>query len=259
VGTPKSGLPNGQVRHLLLDPSSPAKQRRLFATSNGNGIFESRDGGLSWSSIIGDLPSQPSKQPRGILLDNGNPKHLVVALGETPESGGGIYSTLDGGRSWQRTNKAPPFADITALIAGPGDLSTLYVATRQHYDHSSGKNFAGGLFVSQDGGSAWRQVLDFRFVQTVAISPIDPRVIYAGTTDNPYHDDYPAEGVLKSNDGGNTWRRVNAGLSHRGIQSLSINPHDPSLLYAGTSGNGAFVGKDADVGRRPIKVLRPFE
>jgi hypothetical protein len=72
--------------------------------------------------------------------------------------------------------------------------------------------------------------------------------------DNPYHDDYPAEGVLKSNDGGNTWRHVNAGLSHRGIQSLSINPHDPSLLYAGTSGNGAFVGKDADVGRRPIKV-----
>jgi hypothetical protein len=38
------------------------------------------------------------------------------------------------------------------------------------------------------------------------------------------------------------------------IQSIAWDPHDPSLLYAGTSGNGAFVGKDADVGRRPIKV-----
>jgi len=76
------------------------------------------------------------------------------------------------------------------------------------------------VFASRDGGFTWKQVLDFRYVQAVTISPADPRTVYVGTTDHPYHDDSPVEGVLKSTDGGVTWRRVNAGLSHRNVNSL---------------------------------------
>jgi photosystem II stability/assembly factor-like uncharacterized protein len=175
----------------------------------------------------------------------------VVALAGTPETGAGIYVTRDAGHTWQRINETPLFADISALVTSSRDLRTLYLATRQHYDHRSGKSYRGGVFASRDGGITWRQVLDFRFVQAMAISPADPRMIYVGTTDHPYHDDYPAEGVLKSTDSGATWRHVNVGLSHRNVNFLSVSPHDPSVLYVGTSGNGVFVGKDAGVAHNP--------
>ena len=74
-------------------------------------------------------------------------------------------------------------------------------------------------------------------------------MLYAGTNDHPYHDAYVAEGLLKSIDGGITWQRQNTGLSHRSVHCFSISPHDTSLLYLGTGGNGAFVGKDSEVRR----------
>jgi len=244
VGTPDTWLPDGQVRHLVLDARSPAEQRRLLATVKGSGIYESRDGGRSWHPIHGDLPVAAVKEPRGLLIAPADPQHLVVALGGVSETGAGIYATRDGGRSWKRLHEAGMFANITSLAADPQDMDCLYVTARQHYDHATRKSYPGGLFVSRDGGRNWNRLLDFRFIQAVAVSSVDRRILYVGTNDHPYHDAYAAAGLLKSHDGGLTWQRENSGLSHRGVHCLSISPHDPSLLYLGTGGNGAFIGKD---------------
>jgi photosystem II stability/assembly factor-like uncharacterized protein len=245
VGKPETGLPDGQVRHLVLDPHSKAGQRRLLATVKGAGIYESNDGGLTWRSIVGNLPVVAAKEPRGLLLDPADSLHLVVALGGVAETGAGVYATRDAGRSWHRLHETGLFADITSMTAAPPDFDCLYVTMRQHYDQSTRRMYPGGLFASHDGGRTWKQLLDFRFVQTVAVSPTDPSVLYVGTNDHPYHDAYAAEGVLKSNDGGITWHRESSSLSHRGIHCLSISPHDASVLYVGTGGNGAFVGKES--------------
>jgi photosystem II stability/assembly factor-like uncharacterized protein len=244
VGKPDMGLPDGQVKHLSLDPASPVEKRRLVATVQGAGIYETRDGGRSWHPVNGDLPATAAKAPRGLLLDPANSRHLVAALGGAPEAGTGVYATQDGGRSWKRLHEAGLFADITCLASDLKNVDCLYVTTRQHYDQATRKAYPGGLFASRDAGRNWARILDFRFVQTVAVSPANPRVLYVGTNDHPYHDAYAAEGLLKSRDGGQTWQRESSGLSHRGIHCLSISPHDASLLYIGTGGNGAFIGKD---------------
>lgn len=244
VGKPETGLRDGQVRHLILDPSSTVGQRRLLATVKGAGVYESGDGGSSWRSISGDLPGPAAKKPRGLLLDPADSRHLIIAIGGVPKTGAGVYATRNGGRSWKRLHETGLFADITSLTAGPRDMNCLYVTTRQHYDHSARRTYPGGLFASRDAGRSWKRLLDFRFVQTVAVSPVDPRVLYAATNDHPYHDAYAAEGVLKSRDGGITWQRQNSGLSHRGIHCICVSPHDASVLHLGTGGNGAFVGKD---------------
>jgi len=244
VGTLETGLPDGQTRHLVLDCSSPVTQRRLLATVRGSGIYESCDGGRSWYPIRSDLPVAAVKEPRGLLIDSADPQHLVVALGGVSETGAGIYATRDGDRSWKRLHEAGMFADITSLAADPQDMDCLYVTARQHYDHATRKSYLGGLFASRDGGRSWDRLLDFRFIQAVAVSSVNPGILYVGTNDHPYHDAYAAAGVLKSRDGGLTWQRENSGLSHRGVNCLSISPHDPSLLYLGTGGNGAFIGMD---------------
>jgi len=85
----------------------------------------------------------------------------------------------------------------------------------------------------------------------VAVSPTDRDTLYVGTTDHPYHDDCRARGVLKSVDGGKTWRQEVSGLTCWNISCLRIDPHEPSRLYVGTAGNGGFVGVDIRAQDRP--------
>jgi len=247
VGKPESGLPNGQTRYLLLDLKSPVARRRLLVASNGNGIHESRDGGNAWHPINGNLPAGAAKEPRGLLLDPQDSSHIIVALGGIPDRGAGIYETRDGGTIWQKLNREPLFADITNLAADPRNFATLYVDTRESYDQAAQRTYPGGAFQSTDGGKTWQHILDYRFVNAIAVSPANPRIIYAGTADHPYHDDPIAEGILKSSDGGKTWQHENTGLSHLNISCLSINPHNPSIIYIGTGGNGGFIGQDSAV------------
>jgi photosystem II stability/assembly factor-like uncharacterized protein len=247
VGDRPSGLPNGQVRHLLLDPTSPPGRRRLLATSNGNGVYESRDGGASWRSISANLPPGAVKAPRALLLDPADPSHLLVALAGTAQNGAGVYETRDGGTEWRRLNAESLFVDINALAADPADFRTLYLAAREYYDQATQRLYPGGLFKSADGGVTWGQVLDYHFVGDVLVSPADSRVVYAATTDDPYHDDCAAEGLLRSADGGLTWHRENSSLSLPVVGCIAASPVEPRLLYIGTHGNSAFVGRDGAI------------
>ncbi len=233
VGQPASGLPEGQVLEMALDPRSPVGQRRLVALSNGNGIFETRDGGASWQNINGDLPAAAAKKPLGLLLDPADGAHLLVAADRA------LFETRDGGRAWQRL--ADDLPNLKQLLADPRDFRTLYAARREFYDHAARRPYPGGLFRSGDGGRTWERLLAFRYVTGVAVRG---DVLYATTKDDPYHDDPLGVGVLKSADGGRTWRRENTGLTLLNAKSLAISPHDPALLLLGTSGNSVFLGRD---------------
>lgn len=248
VGRPETGLPDGQPRRLVLDLSSPPGQRRLWVIVQGHGLYTTADGGRSWRPANGDLPATAIGDPRGLLVDPHNPRHLLVALAGSQEKGGGLHETTDAGRTWRRLNAEPFAPQIEALVAAPGDLKTLYVAARQHYDRQARRLFPGGLLVSRDGGRTWKSLLAFRFVSDVAVSRADPRVLYAATQDHPYHDDYPALGLLRSGDGGLTWQRENSGLSLLNVRSVATSPHEPGRLFLSTSGNSCFVGRDPGPG-----------
>jgi hypothetical protein len=54
--------------------------------------------------------------------------------------------------------------------------------------------------------------------------PSRPATLYAGT----------AQGVFKSDDGGESWRAASAGLPAARVQTIAIDPSATSTLYAGT-------------------------
>lgn len=244
VGNPGTGLPDGQVLEMAMDLKSPAGRRRLVAISNGNGVFETLDGGASWHATNGNLPAEAVKAPVGLLLDPGDSNHLVFA------SHGHVFETRDAGKTWRQLTADKNWSQAARLVADPHRFGTLYIASRRGYDHASRQMLAGGVFRSEDGGGTWRQILDDRFASDVVVSPADSKVLYVATMDHPYHDESLAVGLLKSADGGRTWRRENGIMSHRNFKTLCISPLDPGLIYAGSSGNSAFVGRDAGVPSR---------
>ena len=91
--------------------------------------------------------------------------------------------------------------------------------------------FAGtddGVYKTLDGGITWNfKGLSGRIINTVAIDPYCPEIIYAGTGE----EDFEPDGIYKSEDGGDTWQLKYSGDLDL-IRKIRIDPFEPSYIYA---------------------------
>jgi cysteine-rich repeat protein len=89
---------------------------------------------------------------------------------------------------------------------------------------------AGGIFKTTNGGSSWAAInsgLTTTDVNAVAVDPLTPSTIYAGTTGG---------GIFKTTTAGTSWTAVNTGLTNTVVVALAVDPQTPSTAYAGTDG-----------------------
>jgi photosystem II stability/assembly factor-like uncharacterized protein len=80
------------------------------------------------------------------------------------------------------------------------------------------------------------QVLAGQDVRCLAVDPLDPDVVYAGTQ---------GQGVFRSHDGGLSWHPL--GLQGLIVKSLAASSHQPGVLYAGTK-SPALIYRTLDAG-----------
>src|SRR5207247_391505 len=97
-----------------------------------------------------------------------------------------------------------------------------------------------GVFKSSDGGgSGTHTSMTGVDVRALAIDPLTPTTLYAGT--------YGA-GVFKSTDGGTSWIAANTGLPDGYVRALAIDPQTPAILYVSISSYPRRLFKSADGG-----------
>lgn len=239
IGTPETGLPKARHRPLLVDPSSPKAARRLLTVAEGQGVFTSKDGGRSWHSCNSGLPLA---DVRALAPVPGQPSAFFCTIGGKPGIPAAIGATTNYAKSWQIVCPALPTTDIKNLLVAPSDPRRLYLTAREKY--ASGKSLPGGVFRSDDAGATWHRILDDDFTDALAIDPRDPDVAFVGRTDHPFHDNSTGEGVWMTRDAGITWQPINGTtLTCLKVHTITLDPHDPSQIYIGTGGNGAFVAR----------------
>jgi hypothetical protein len=139
-----------------------------------------------------------------------------------------------------------PFAIPHGRTAGSGPGSRPRVAGRvaavavdprdpRHLLAGAG---AGGIWESGDGGLGWRPRTDDQpslAVGAVAFAPGDPAVVYAGTGQGELLAALGV-GLLRSGDGGATWRLLGAPeLLGAGFHDLLVDPGDAGRLLAATT------------------------
>jgi photosystem II stability/assembly factor-like uncharacterized protein len=116
---------------------------------------------------------------------------------------------------------------IVSIALHPTNTNILYVATND------------AVYKSRDGGGTWEKFPSFsaRRVTTVAIDPMLPATIYAGTM---------GDAVYKSPDGGQHWLPHNVGLKEHVsfVNQFVFHPALSEKIYAATT-VGAFYTKDA--------------
>jgi photosystem II stability/assembly factor-like uncharacterized protein len=129
----------------------------------------------------------------------------------------GAASALPGGVAW--SSIGPAGGDLDFVASAPSRPEILYVSSN-----------GGGLLASDDVGATWRfansGLSDLR-VQCLAVSPTDPRIVYAGAV----------AGGFVSTDAGASWVSLGGGFPPSEIDTIAIDPTNPSDVYAaGTSG-----------------------
>ena len=123
-------------------------------------------------------------------------------------AGGGVWKTVDAGRTFAPIFDAQPAAVIGALAVAPSDARVVYVGTGQpetRYDIAAGN----GVYRSGDGGATWRHVgLDgTRHIGDILVDPRDPEVVLVAALGHIFGPN-PERGVFRTTDGGKTWRRT---------------------------------------------------
>jgi photosystem II stability/assembly factor-like uncharacterized protein len=194
---------------------SPQRPRALYAVAQGRGLFKSSDAGVHWSRA---QTTFPSKGVQAIAIDPQHPRTLYIADCGGACSAPTFQKTDDGGASWRKITGIP--WAVRSLAIDPQRPNTVFAGTTR-----------GEIFRSSDGTRSWQQVAtppalpkSHQYaVVTIAIDPRNPDNVYAGRRTG---------GILKSSDGGNTWTKANTGLTDRSVNTLTIDPRDPRILYA---------------------------
>lgn len=125
-----------------------------------------------------------------------------------------------------RTSQPNGMGRINALAFHPSDSNIIWAGAP-----------AGGLWKSTDKGTTWTcntDTLPTLGISAIAIHTKNPDIIYIGTGDRDASD-ASSRGVMKSSDGGNSWKWANNTMGNANVGRLIIDPDRPDTLLAATS------------------------
>nr|WP_299071190.1 glycosyl hydrolase [uncultured Allomuricauda sp.] len=183
-------------------------------------------------------------------------------------TGGGVWKTLDGGRSWENISDGYFGGSIGAVEVAKSDPNIIYAGGGEKTlrgNVSSGY----GIWKTEDAGKTWTSagLKNSRHVPRIRIHPTDYNTVYAAVLGNIYKPTNE-RGVYKSIDGGKTWKQVLFVNNQSGAVDLTFDPNNPRILYASTwrakrtpyslssGGDGSALWKSTDSGETWTEISK---
>jgi photosystem II stability/assembly factor-like uncharacterized protein len=267
-------LPSLAIGALALDP---ADERVIYAGSGepnfayhslyGLGLYKSTDGGRSWRVLAAETFAGRAFSRLAVAAD-GTVWAAVTRAGgsfagfegarEHPARKGptGIFRSTDGGETFAQVRSGLPRVAASDVDLAPG--GRIFASFGDVFGR--GRN---GIYRSVDGGLHFRRLkigLQGRRIGRIslAVSPADPNRIYAlvagpatkSTSGGFAPDGADTVGLLRSDDGGDTWELSRPGdvqpsYGHY-YSAIAAHPTDPDIVVVG----GLVLVASFDGGRR---------
>ncbi len=156
------------------------------AVSYGDGVYKSLDGGKTFTNMGLKL----SEHIGNIIIHPTDENTIwVAAYGPVWSAGGerGVYKTIDGGKTWERTLFVSDNTGISEIAIDPTNPNILYAAAhqrrRQEWTYIGGGP-ESNLFKSIDAGKTWFESNTGLPAGEmgrigIAVSPVDENYVYA--------------------------------------------------------------------------------
>ena len=229
------GNVGGRLNALWIDP---ANDPHLLAGSASGGLWQSNDGGASWSEVS-EFPGSLSigsiaELPGGALL---------VGTGDAfTAAGDGIFTTTDGGASWTGNSLTTPTSGSTFWYF----VNSIAVSSSGVVLAATGigcGNYGGGIARSSDGGQSWAPVwtgdavIEGSCSGAASGSSADPGASMSVAFDPNDANDAIADnedgGVIYSTDAGQSWSEAGGFTAVAGARvSVAFDPSVAGSAYA---------------------------
>jgi photosystem II stability/assembly factor-like uncharacterized protein len=222
-GDPEGVLAGVDARCVAVDPHDPD---RVYVGTFDNGVYTSRDGGASWHQ---DELGLEDRRVMSLAVSSSHREDgvSVVYAGTEPSN---LYRSEDGGRTWQvlpalrelpsePTWSFPPRPwthHVRTIAVHPDDPDWLAVGIE-----------LGGVMRSGDGGASWSDHNPHAHsdAHQLLTHPLAPSRLYEAA----------GQGIARSDDLGDTWRRAEQGLDRHYAWAQAVDPADPDLWYVAVS------------------------
>jgi photosystem II stability/assembly factor-like uncharacterized protein len=245
----------------LQPGTSAAGDGVVYAGTEPGAIFRSEDGGETFAleRALWDHPHRPEwgagyggQAFHTIVPHPTDPATVTAAI-----SSGGVYQTVDGGKSWTAHNTGiraefmpegqqyPEFGQCVHKVAQHPDRPDRFFAQNH-----------GGVYRSDDQGVTWQEIhggLPANFGFPIVVHPHEPDTVYVFPLDAS-SGRHPLEGraaVWRSRDAGESWEELRDGLPEDFYvavmrDAMSADDHARPGIYLG--GRNGAVWASADEG-----------
>lgn len=180
------------VDSVAIDPSDP----NVIYAGTYHLPWKTTDGGKNWKPIVAGLIDDSDIM--NIRVDTTDPARVYLSACS------GIYRSENQGAEWTKLQGIPYAARRThAIVQDPQNPRTLYAGTTE------------GLWLTRDGGENWKRTTPKDWVVNAVVvrPPLQsaPGRVFLGTE---------GQGVLASEDGGESFATANSGFTHVIVKQL---------------------------------------
>ena len=257
VGPPPAALdtavPEAMLAGLRYHMVGPSRGGRVTAVAghraqpglfymgaSGGGVWKTTNYGQDWFPVSDGYFATGSIG--AIAVAESNPEVVYVSTGSDGLRsnviiGKGVYKSIDTGATWTHIGLAET-GNTGAVLVHPQNPDIVYVAA---IGNPFASNPERGVYRSRDAGASWEHVLfvsDKTGAVDLEFAPGRPDIIYASTWETerkPWTilSGGMEGGVFKSEDGGDSWRRLTDGLPTglRGKSDLAVSAAAPERVY----------------------------
>jgi photosystem II stability/assembly factor-like uncharacterized protein len=267
--------PAGMSGRITSIDAVDANPTIIYAGAASGGLWKSTSGGITWKPIFDE---QKVHSIGAISVYQKNPDLIWVGTGEgNPRNsltmGGGIYRSLDAGKTWQLMGLEKTKA-IHRIIIHPDDPNTVFVGA---IGSPWGEQEDRGVYKTTDGGKTWKKIL---YVDTktgvgeMIMDPNNPNKIFVNMWQHRRYPDFfesggPSSGLFLTLDGGDNWKKLDDSngipKGDLGRMGLAISESNSNKVYAliESKKNALYVSEDGgnkfeminnggDIGDRPF-------
>ena len=237
--------------------------------TRGNGVYKSTDAGATWMHI----GLEKAYYISSIVVDPRNSEIVIVGVlvravtsvsSEPPERG--VFKSINGGKTWTRTLSKDGLDGIADMCADPGNAREIFAAMWHPPDPSSNRDDKnkqdGWIYKSTDEGSTWSQVAG----KGLPSEPLDRigLAVAPGTRGRRVFA-ITGQGLFRSDDAGDTWRKITSDPRIIGsgyISRVYVDQRNPDIVhvmqtstYRSTDGGQTFAAFKGAPGGDDYHVL----